>query len=90
MHSLAGHCARTCLIAAHKASLVCAAALRSRALSLAKNGSIGLRSGLSGGRSRRLAQTAVIASLTPATLCNGRLSITTTADLLNERVVRCL
>lgn len=58
-----------------RSAFVRAAALRSRALSFEKAISMGLKSGLQGGRYSSLTPTASINSRTPPTLCDARLSM---------------
>ena len=52
-------------------------ALRTMALSLAKHSSMGLKSGLYGGRNRSVAPAPSMAGRTPSTLCAARLSAIT-------------
>src|SRR6202020_1360294 len=63
----------------HNAPTVRSGLARSNAFSFAKAGSIGFRSGLYGGMDIRLAPAPSIASRTPATLCERRLSRMTTS-----------
>ena len=63
----------------HSASTVRADALCKSHLNFEETSSVGLRSGLYGGRQMPLSPAAAIASRTPTTFCTPRLSITTTS-----------
>src|SRR5690606_39195417 len=89
MHSWGDTARSASTIASLTPSKVVADTRRSHALTLLHSFSIGFRSGLYGGKYHRSASAASIASRTPATLCDRRLSITTTSPGRSDGTRNC-